>query len=257
MVLNRKMGCNNSKEVVEYAEILDHCVSPDVVFHEEITSVNGSNRNVVSWLPESLPVKAIVLISHGLNEHSLRYFGIAIELAKLGFGVYSIDHVSHGKSDGKKGIIADNTVLYLDFISFSKMIRDQYPQVPLFLLAHSMGTLVALKSINSIPDLSAVVLSGSALFSGPAASSPFGIRCLYPLSQTSFALCLTSVTSVIDPAGPAAPLVVTEITSDPAELELIRRDPRQCPAVVSNKSAFELSKLIAAVKEEVPNIKVS
>jgi len=249
------MGCTGSTQI-EYVEILDQCVAPDVVFHEEIVTVNGGQRNTATWLPETLPVKAVVLISHGLNEHSLRYYGIAVALAKAGFAVHAIDHVSHGKSDGKRGIIVDHTVLYNDFIAFGKSVRDQYPTLPLFLLAHSMGTLVAMKSINGIDGLRAVVLSGAAVFSGPAASSPFGIRCLYPLSQTSAAVCLTSITSVLDPGGSAAPLVIDELSSDPEELERNRKDPRVAPAMVTNKSAYELVKLIAEVKEEIPNITV-
>lgn len=250
------MGCTGSTQI-EYAEILDQCVAPGVVFNEEISTVNGSKRNTVSWLPETLPIKAVVLISHGLNEHALRYYGIAVALAKVGFAVHAIDHASHGKSDGKRGVIADHTVLYHDFIAFGNTIHEQYPTLPLYLLAHSMGTLVGMMSINGIKGLRAVVLSGSAVFSGPAASSPFGIRCLYPLSQTSVAVCLTSITSVLDPGGPAAPLVVEEISSDAEELERNRTDPRMAAPVVTNKSAYELVKLINEVKAEIPNIKVS
>jgi alpha-beta hydrolase superfamily lysophospholipase len=250
------MGCSNSK-AVEYAEIINLCEYPGVAFKEEIKVINGSNRNVAAWVPEEVPIKAVIIVSHGLNEHILRYAGISIELAKRGYAVHGIDHVSHGKSDGRRAVIADHKVMYEDFIAFGNDVHAQYPTLPLFLLAHSMGTLVGMMSINRIPDLRAAVLSGPAIFSGPGSSSPFGIRCLYPLSQTSLAVCLTSVTSSLDPAGPAAPLVATEISSDPAELELIRHDPRMAPPVVTNKSAYSVVKLIGEVKAEIPNIKVS
>ena len=249
------MGCSDSKQV-EYVEIVSRCASPGVTFHEEITVINGGNRNVVSWVPETLPIKAIIIVSHGLNEHALRYYGVGIELANHGYGVYAIDHVSHGKSDGKRGIIENHATMCEDFTAFGIFVKEQYPTLPMYLLAHSMGTLVGIKSINGIKDLKAVVLSGAAIFSGPGSSSPFGCRCLYPLSQTSFAVCLTSVTSVLDPGGPAAPLVVGELTSDPVELEINAKDPRVAPPIVTNKSAYEVVKLIAAAKLEIPNIKV-
>jgi alpha-beta hydrolase superfamily lysophospholipase len=249
------MGCNTST-AVQYAEITDLCQCPGVLFHEEIQVLNNASRNVASWLPELEPVKAAVIISHGLNEHILRYYGIATELAKHGFAVYGIDHVSHGKSTGKRGVIPDCTVMYRDFIAFGTSINEKHPTVPLFMLAHSMGTLVGMMSINSIPQLKAAVLSGPAVIAGPGSSSPFGMRCLYPLSQTSFAICLTSVTSAVDPRGAAAPLVLEEITSDPDELERIRKDPRLAPPIVTNKSAYEVVKLINATKAEIPNIMV-
>lgn len=248
------MGCSGSKQV-DYVEITGRCVSPGVIFNEEILVINSGNRNVVSWLPET-SIKATIIISHGLNEHALRYYGIGIELAKCGFAVYAIDHASHGKSDGKRGIIADQEIMCEDFIAFGKFVKEQNSALPMFMLAHSMGTLVGIMSINGIKNIKAVVLSGPAIFSGPGASSPFGCRCLYPLSQTSFAVCLTSVTSVLDPGGPAAPLVIEELTSDPAELEINAKDPRVAPPVVTNKSAYEVVKLIAAAKQEIPNIKV-
>lgn len=250
------MGCNNSKAAVQYEEIVPLCEAPGVVFHEEIQTVNGSSRNVASWLPEEGPVKATVVVSHGLSEHILCYYGIATELAKHGFAVYGVDHVSHGKSSGNKGVIPDGKLMYQDFIAFGNSVREKHPDIPLFLLAHSMGTLVGIMSINGITGLKAVVLSGPAIFAGPAASSPFGIGCLYPLSQTPVAACLTSVTSVVDPQGSAAPLVVGEITSNPEELERIRKDPRRAQPYVTNKTAYELVKLIDSVKKELPNIKV-
>ena len=51
--------------------------------------------------------------------------------------------------------------------------------------------------------------------------------------------------------------VISELSSDPEELDRNRLDPRVAPPMVTNKSAFELVKLIAEVKEEIPNIKVS
>jgi alpha-beta hydrolase superfamily lysophospholipase len=55
-----------------------------------MTLNNESKRNIVSWLPltstvkEGSSVKAIILIAHGLNEHSLRHSEMAHNYAKLG-----------------------------------------------------------------------------------------------------------------------------------------------------------------------------
>jgi hypothetical protein len=53
-----------------------------------------------------------------------------------------------------------------------------------------------------------------------------GLQFLYFLSQTTVAPYITYMLSNLAPKGPAAPLLRSEITSDPAALEVINRDPR-------------------------------
>eukprot|EP01031_Cornospumella_fuschlensis_P035024 gene35025-42414_t len=165
-----------------------------------------------------------------------------------------MDHVSHGKSDGERGLITNHRELYEDLTSFVNAYRKQHDELAVFVLAHSMGTLATIMSLNRMDRVTAVALSGPAIFAGPAASSPFGIRCLYPLSQTSFAACLTSCTSAVDPRGPAAPLDIQAVTSHPDEIDIILHDPRRNPPVVMNRTAKELLQLIQQVKLEIPRL---
>ena len=116
--------------------------------------------------------------------------------------VYAIDHVSHGKSGGVRGFITDWTVMPRDFVNLAKLARKEHPNLPLFIVCHSMGTLITINALVSIPDVVAVVFSGCALISGPGASSPFGLKFLYPISQTSAAETLGEVMSTLDPKGP-------------------------------------------------------
>jgi len=94
------------------------------------------------------------------------------------------------------------------------------------------------------------------LFTGPGVSSPFGFRCLYPITQTSIAITLTSLLASIDPSGIAAPLLQDEITSDSDDLIKLKKDKRMGPNYVSNKSAYEILKLLDNSKLEIKNIKI-
>ena len=94
------------------------------------------------------------------------------------------------------------------------------------------------------------------IFIGPGVSSPFGFRCLYPITQTSIAVTLTSILASMDPSGIAAPLLQSEITSDEKELMKLKNDKRMGPSNVSNKSAYEILKLVADAKVELSNVKV-
>ncbi|KAJ1413742.1 Alpha/Beta hydrolase protein [Ochromonadaceae sp. CCMP2298] len=268
------MGCCAATTQIDYVEILDRCSAPGVTFSEEMRALSSEElRNVVCWLPETkgeaeeegsegLPVPVqvqllgVVLICHGLNEHSLRYHGVAIALARAGFAVYGVDHMAHGKSvgGGKKGIF-DRSVMIADFVSFGKYAKAQHPTLPSFLLAHSMGTLVGLMAVNEL-EPRAAIFSGCPLVAGPAAASPFGISCLYPLTQTSAAAYVTSITAAVDPGGLAAPLQSSGLTHDEGELETNRLDPRMCPPLVTNKAAYELVQLLAEVKVQLPLVTV-
>jgi acylglycerol lipase len=57
-----------------------------------------------AWLPDAEP-KAVVLIVHGLGEHSGRYMNVVDAVVPRGYAVYALDHIGHGKSDGGREIV--------------------------------------------------------------------------------------------------------------------------------------------------------
>lgn len=116
------------------------------------------------WTPVGVP-KAIVLIVHGIAEHSGRYAAVAGQLAEAGFGVVAIDQRGHGQTEGPRGHVER-------FTEFLDDVEDQLAEcratgVPVVLLGHSMGGLIATAyaiSQRTAPDL--LVLSGPALATG-------------------------------------------------------------------------------------------
>lgn len=225
--------------------------SPSVQFAEEKVPIRGFNRNIASFLPRSKEdIKAIVLLSHGLHEHSLRYGPFAYDLAEKNYAVYSIDHYAHGLSDGKKGLIDNYKILVQDFVEFANYVQSKHPEKPTFIFAHSCGTLVVILAVPDIKNVQAVILSGVPLFVGPDSGSPFGLSCLYPLSKTSFARSLTSCMSGLDPQGPVAPIAVRGITSDAEEVKIHQKDSRMYHGWIMNKTAFEVLKMSEEVKAQ-------
>ena len=55
------------------------------------------------WLPEGKS-KAVLLIVHGLAEHSGRYMNVVNHFVPLGYAVYALDHIGHGKSSWHAGV---------------------------------------------------------------------------------------------------------------------------------------------------------
>lgn len=114
-------------------------------------------------LPDQKP-EALVLLVHGLAEHSGRYGHVAQYLVNAGLGVCGLDLPGHGQSSGRPGHV-DHFEHYLEAV---RAVQDQciadHPGVPLVLLGHSMGGLVA---ANYLPqyqqEFCAAVYSGAAL----------------------------------------------------------------------------------------------
>lgn len=114
-------------------------------FH--ITSPHdGLKLSCFSIEPEN--PRAVLQMTHGMQEYKERYLELAQYLADKGFLVVMHDHRGHGKSvrtkddlgylyaGGAEGIVTDLQAV-------TAYCRDRFPHLPLFLFAHSMGTLVA------------------------------------------------------------------------------------------------------------------
>lgn len=104
--------------------------------------------HAVDWLPEGRP-RAVLQISHGVAEYILRYEPLAEYLTARGLAVAGHDHLGHGGSVAPGG-----TRLYFgpkgswnwvvdDLYARYNLLKRQFPDIPLFLLGHSMGSFLA------------------------------------------------------------------------------------------------------------------
>ncbi|WP_026463047.1 alpha/beta fold hydrolase [Adhaeribacter aquaticus] len=107
------------------------------------------NLHFTLFKPPNQEVKACVLILHGMKEHSGRYADFAHYLTVQGFAVLTYDHLGHGltaKQADDLGFfhLQDPTALLVtNARQIADYLQNLYPQVPLFLLGHSMGSFVA------------------------------------------------------------------------------------------------------------------
>lgn len=85
--------------------------------------------------------RGTVLVVHGLGEHIGRYHTLAAKLNTAGWNVAGYDHRGHGRSDGKRGRIAEDESMLRDLATVIDHFRGRFPG-PLVLLGHSMGGLV-------------------------------------------------------------------------------------------------------------------
>jgi alpha-beta hydrolase superfamily lysophospholipase len=136
------------------------------------TTTSGPSRidatpiTVYAWQPQHMP-RGVVQISHGVAEHALRYDRLARALTAADYAVYAHDHRGHGTSIGEQVTLggfgaAGWSGLASDLVAFSDQIRTQRPDLPLFLVGHSMGSFALQEAILDRSAVYAgVVLSGS------------------------------------------------------------------------------------------------
>ena len=128
------------------------------------------------WLPKGGKPKGIVVLCHGLSEHSGRYDAFAASLTKSGFGVYALDHQGHGLSEGDRSYVEKFKDLVQDVLQFTNIVKDRHIQLAhrFFLVGHSMGGLIAVHTVlANAQQWAGVVLSAPALKPDPKTSTPF------------------------------------------------------------------------------------
>ncbi|MFT3985719.1 MAG: alpha/beta hydrolase [Lachnospiraceae bacterium] len=123
----------------------------------------------VKWIPETEDILGVVQIVHGMAEHIERYETFADYLAKRGIAVVGNDHLGHGKSVNNKeeyGYFCKKdavTIVVRDIYRLKKLIQEENPGKPYYILGHSMGSLLLRNYLFKYgTDIDGVILSGTA-----------------------------------------------------------------------------------------------
>lgn len=106
----------------------------------------GTRIHVYRWLPDSeCNVKGVVQIAHGMSETAARYAEFAQQLTSHGFAVYANDHRGHGKTVENLNLLGNAGTdafrwMASDMMNLGEVAAKENPDVPLFLMGHSMGS---------------------------------------------------------------------------------------------------------------------
>lgn len=93
--------------------------------------------------PLTAPKAAIILV-HGHGDHSGGLQNISASLVNNDYIVYNFDLRGHGKSTGKRGFIRSWDEFRGDLHEFRKLVSLDQPELPLFIVGHSIGGLITL-----------------------------------------------------------------------------------------------------------------
>ncbi|MFF3846068.1 alpha/beta hydrolase [Streptomyces sp. NPDC002328] len=113
-----------------------------------------------AW-PHAGRPRYIALLVHGYGEHAGRYEEPAAVLTGHGAAVFAVDHVGHGRSAGERVLIEDFEDVVTDVHTAATLARAAHPGLPVVLVGHSMGGLIAARYAQRYGEgLAALVLSG-------------------------------------------------------------------------------------------------
>ena len=212
-----------------------------------IQAADGLGLAWRAWVPEA--PRGVITIAHGLAEHSGRYDETAGAFARSGWAVYAVDLRAHGNSDNppRAGRVHVRKFedYFLDVDALNALARQRHPGLPLLLLGHSMGGLIAIRyALAKRDELNGVVVSSPALGTHPNFRPPRLLRLLVGiLSRLAPRLRVPS------------DLDVEAISRDPAVVRAYRDDPLVSDKV-STRWYAEILRSMRTAMEAAPTLQL-
>jgi len=195
-----------------------------------LTTSDGLKLHYVCWVPKgsitagSQP-KAVVLIVHGMAEHSGRFEDVVEVFCDLNMAVASFDQRGHGLSEGPRGHSPSYDLLLESIRLAFQQVRKRYPDLPVFLYGHSMGgNLVLNYALNaSLNAMSTVADATNPLPDGLIVSAPWLRLAFQP---PALQIALAKIAGKFIPTfTQSTKLDPTAISSDPEEIKRYQDDP--------------------------------
>jgi acylglycerol lipase len=206
---------------------------------EEIFSgAGGLDIFIRSWRPNTKP-RAVVVIVHGLNSHSGHYFWVADQFTAKGFAVYALDLRGRGKSQGERFFVEKFAHYTSDVHSLVKLAKAREPGLPVFMLGHSAGGVIAcVYALEHQAELAGLVCEDFA----------------HEVPAPDIALALLKGVSHLAPHAHVMRLENEDFSRDPAVVRSMNEDPL---IANENQPAQTIAELVRAderLKKEFPLI---
>lgn len=136
----------------------------------KVQMVDGYDIELYVYEPQGeIRTRGVIQLVHGSCEHAMRYEPFITYLVNLGYVVYANDHRGHGKSVksvddyGYFGEMNGWGKLVDDLKSVNDLIHAQYPDLPIVMLGHSMGSFLARHyAIDYGETINGLILIGTA-----------------------------------------------------------------------------------------------
>lgn len=192
------------------------------------------------WIPAGRSPRSVVIVVHGIKDHSSRYEHLAVQLARAGHAVCGFDHRGHGRSSGPRFDLHSFAAALGDIDRYLAMVGERFPGAPVFLFGHSLGgVIVLLYVIERQPEIAGVVLSAPAVH---PPIHPFGVAGLLLAADLA-------------PHAPLLDAPDASFSPDPAVVEGMRRDPLIPRGRGTGRMGAELARGIHRVWSRVTTVR--
>jgi len=192
-----------------------------------------------SWRPAEEAARAVVVISHGFSAHSGQYEWAAEQFVAAGLAVHALDHRGRGKSAGERYYVDKHTDYVADLTTFIDATKVAEPGLPVFLLGHSAGGVLA------------------CVYALDHQSSIDGLICesfAFQLPAPDFALSVVKGLSHIAPHAHVLRLKLDDFSRDPKVVEALKQDPLVADEVQPTNTVAEMVRADERLKKEFPLI---
>lgn len=147
----------------------------------ELNYIQGSAAAIAVYQWITASPRYLLLLVHGHSEHIGHYESVARHFQSHGAYVFGPDHPGHGLSQGERLVIEDFDAVVNDVGNVVASVRCQYPDLPLYVVGHSMGGMIATRYVQlNSGEVRGLVLSA------PLLGSRTRITDLYAIPQQAF-----------------------------------------------------------------------
>jgi alpha-beta hydrolase superfamily lysophospholipase len=194
------------------------------------------------WHPEG-KTRGILMLIHGLHDHSGRYQHVASYFSKQGFATYGIDLPGHGKSEGTRSYVKSFDEYNQSLLEYLQIIKEQQAGIPVFIIGHSLGGLIGATFLIDHQDkFQGAVLSGS--------------LALVPDYVSDLTIRIGKLIGRILPKFRILPLDIANISQDPEVVEAYRHDPLVYQGKVTARLSAEINNAISRLAREGYRIEI-
>jgi alpha-beta hydrolase superfamily lysophospholipase len=208
---------------------------------EQLESAGGLKIFTRSWRPEGRPARGVVVLVHGFNSHSGYYPWVAEQLVARDLAVYALDLRGRGRSDGERFYVQRFADYVSDVDTLVTRANAREPGLPLFLLGHSAGGVVAcIYALEHQAKLAGLISESFA----------------HEVPAPEFALAVMKGLSHVAPHAHVVKLKNDDFSRDAKVIEQMNADPLIAHEAQSTQTMAELVRADERLKKEFPLIKL-
>ena len=202
---------------------------------EGVVSVEIFTRE---WQPAGEP-RGVVVISHGLNAHSGQYGWVAQQFTSHGLAVHALDHRGHGRSEGERFFVKKFADWTNDLATFIDIVKTRQPGLPVFLLGHSAGGVIACGyALEHQDEIAGLICEDFA----------------YQIPAPEVALAIVKGVSYVAPHAHVLKLKNEDFSRDPAVVAALNADPLIANESQPSETVAELVRADQLLKKSFPQI---